>query len=211
MAIKPILFNTEMVRAILDGRKTQMRMAIKPVALGLEYEDGSPARLPPYQPEDVLWVRESFSIWQTGQIPDLRRNYLYKADFQGDPSKVVWRPSIHMPKEAARLFLRVTGVGVERLRDMTIKDVMCELGECEIVTDINENSTYKKFPPKKLTSTEPIPELRSLERYGIALLMKEVWNTTIKSADRDKYGWDANPWVWKIEFERCEKPEEWPQ
>lgn len=137
MDVKPILFNTEMVRAILEGRKTVTRRVVKPQPAG----DGSaPVPLktrpgywnswgddnvyrPPYQPGDILWVRET---WQTKR----GGGYLYKADtigsfdlFMTPEGRVVnyipWRPSIHMPREAARIFLKVTGVRVERLRDIT--------------------------------------------------------------------------------------------
>lgn len=89
-------------------------------------------------------------------------------------------PSIHMPREAARIFLRVTGVRVEKLRDMVLGDVLVE--------GITEADTYES----------------TWERWH------QTWNSTIKPADHERYGWQANPWVWIIQFERCEKPEGWP-
>ena len=80
-----------------------------------------------------------------------------------------------MPKEAARIWLKVTDVRVERLQDMTDDDAEAE--GC-----FDYTSTALGFP--------------------------DVWDSTIKKSDIDRYGWDANPWVWVIEFERCEKPEE---
>ena len=104
------------------------------------------------------------------------------------------RPSIHMPKEAARIWLKVTDVRVERLREITPKD-----SENEGVGNLfYEDIGYSE----KNYGTEVDPE------YGIA---KEqfawLWESTIKKSDIDRYGWGANPWVWVIEFERCEKPE----
>ena len=89
---------------------------------------------------------------------------------------VRWTPSIHMPKEAARIFLKVTSVKVERLQNM------------------DEESGLKEGIPKRGS------------RLPIFVFM-ELWDSTIKKSDLDEYGWDANPWVWVIEFERCEKPE----
>ena len=104
------------------------------------------------------------------------------------------RPSFHMPKEAARIWLKVTDVRVERLREITPKD-----SENEGVGNLfYEDIGYSE----KNYGTEVDPE------YGIA---KEQfawrWESTIKKSDIDRYGWGANPWVWVIEFERCEKPE----
>lgn len=127
---KPILFNTEMVRAILDGRKTQTRRVITPQPeksgnLGLyrwkcytdmvgESEVSSKLRNSPlakYTIGDILYVRETWGLsFGTDAV-------YYKAD--NEPIRITWQPSIHMPKEAARIFLRVTDVRVERLQDIT--------------------------------------------------------------------------------------------
>lgn len=169
MAVKPILFNTEMVRAILDGRKTQTRRlckgqpqdgAISPMKMGYE---------PPYRPGDVLYVRETWA-----KVPGTPP-YIYKATFGAGERK--WRPSIHMPKDAARLFLRVTNVRCERLRD--------GLGCLQALQAEGVKSTT--FP-------------------SILFEFRELWDSTIKPADLPRYGWKSNPWVWVIEFERCEKP-----
>ncbi|WP_243278248.1 hypothetical protein [Intestinimonas butyriciproducens] len=134
--MKPILFNTPMVQDILAGRKTVTRMAIKDMdiingwdceadgtpiayidqATGDSYPSTAPA---PYQPGDILWVRETFF--------EYNGRYYYKADGKHNAldslvggSFFKWRPSIHMPREAARLFLRVTDVRVERLQDINL-------------------------------------------------------------------------------------------
>ena len=226
MAIKPILFNTEMVRAILDGRKTCTRRVIKlqPQSRlcytyagshkgcigkwtypnrgahefwGEEYklpenikdEELSKQWNPPYHTDDILYVRET---WK--KAPD---GYYYYEDWQrNDIADVTkWKPSIHMPKKAARIWLKVTDVRVERLQDITPKGAESEGVGNLFYDDIGYG--------EKNYRTEVDPE------YGIA---KEqfawLWESTIKKSDLDRYGWDANPWVWVIEFERCEKPEE---
>lgn len=194
MSEKPILFNTEMVRAILDGRKTQTRRLMKRHIAPVLYDDNIPApdriRMNaagtmsfdwsgrviggfdlkmPCKPGDVLYVRET---WK--KVPGVPP-YIYKATYS--VGEVNWRPSIHMPKEAARLFLRVTDVRVERLRD--------GLGCLQALQAEGVKSTT--FP-------------------SILFEFKELWNSTIKPADLPRYGWGANPWVWVIEFERISKP-----
>lgn len=176
MAIKPILFNTEMVRAILDGRKTCTRRTLKHPFIvhpnGYITKPRGNENLcpydPPYQPGDILYVRETWKKAPNG--------YYYYEDWQRDDIADVtkWKPSIHMPKEAARIWLKVTDVRVERLQDMTDDDAEAE--GC-----FDYTSTALGFP--------------------------DVWDSTIKKSDLDSYGWNANPWVWVIEFERCEKPE----
>jgi hypothetical protein len=193
MAIKPILFNTEMVRAIMDGRKSCTRRMVKPqpdekhtYPLGFvtdstekkevgcfgfginEYGGSIQYAKPQYQPGDLLYVRETF-------IQAAARTFWYKADDNlWIPKGLHWKPSIHMPKEAARIWLKVTNVRVERLQDMTDDDAEAE--GC-----FDYTSTALGFP--------------------------DVWDSTIKKSDLDSYGWNANPWVWVIEFERCEPQE----
>lgn len=220
MAIKPILFNTDMVRAILAGIKTHKRR----IAKGFIPDDavwGYTAFTPkgyiscrgtfadgygekffklPCEPGDILYVRETwerFECWNcegddNGNCPKnpqesvLNRTcgcYMYRAtdEIFGDAK---WHPSIHMPKEAARIWLRVTDVRVERLQDITIDEIRKE-------------------------GLEPRFDVKDKFSDGIARgRFLELWNSTIKKSDLDRYGWDANPWVWVIEFERCEKPED---
>lgn len=199
MAIKPILFNTEMVRAILDGRKTCTRRLIKPQwkecptckYVHNEYIYDKMAenvycarcgyslvteRRSPYQQGDILYVRET---WCKGSYGNEKEKYYYKAD--DNNFFCTWHPSIHMPKEAARIWLKVTDVRVERLQDITADSIRNEglsslavhCGDMEIALKEWEN----------------------------------LWNSTIRKSDLERYGWEANPWVWVIEFERCEKPE----
>lgn len=189
--VLPILFNMEMVRAILDCRKSCTRRIIKPQPQGyfevseeplyIYDTDGKQGKItPPYQPGDILYVRETF-------IQAAAHIFWYKADDKPWMSKdLLWKPSIHMPKEAARIWLKVTDVRVERLQDITGLSVQKE----GIEVDPNECASKFDF----------ISEL--------FLLFQELWDSTIKKSDLDSYGWDANPYVWVIEFERCEKPKE---
>lgn len=208
MPIKRILFNTEMVRAILDGRKTCTRRLVRflpgenpqwtgYIRDGLMLYNGKNEpciRKAPYQPGDVLYIRETWT--------EECEKYYYRADYDSDyldpcetlsggypascrnhpgcdgcmatSTRIHWHPSIHMPKEAARIWLKVTDVRVERLQDMTDDDAEAE---------------------------------GCFDYTSITLGFPDVWDSTIKKSDLDRYGWDANPWVWVIEFERCEKPE----
>ena len=220
MAIKPILFNTEMVRAILDGRKTCTRRickdaneytvpdmdfynadsrtyAVHNFADKEQMEQLSTAeRTCPICPGDILYVRETWehfdccccegdehgNCYQEPQQNVLNKSYgcyMYRAtdEIYGDAR---WHPSIHMPKEAARIWLKVTDVRVERLQDITSEQIGREGVEVEY--------------PHVLNGEE--------KRYAFSTL----WNSTIKKPDINHYGWDANPYVWVIEFERCEKP-----
>lgn len=179
MAIKPILFNTEMVRAILDGRKSCTRRVVKPQPTA---RYGAQCIKPPYQPGDILYVRETWKKAPNG--------YYYYEDWQrGDIADITkWKPSIHMPKEAARIWLKVTNVRVERLQEITVDGCHRE-GiniETSAVTDGETLNRKHDF---------------SLEKF------ETLWDSTVKKSDIDRYGWDANPWVWVIEFEMCEKPE----
>ena len=203
MAIKPILFNTEMVRAILDGRKSCTRRVIKPqpdekhtYPLGFvndstekkeigcfgfaanEYGGSIQYVKPPYRyaPGDILYVRESYS--------ELSFGYVYKADGENIDhlgNVIKWHPSIHMPKDAARIWLKVTDVSVERLQDININGIR------------NEGFSFAAVHAGDMEI--------AVEEW------KMLWNSTIKKSDLDRYGWDANPYVFVIEFERCEKPE----
>lgn len=195
--VLPILFNMEMVRAILDGRKSCTRRIIKPQPQGyfevseeplyIYDTDGKQGKItPPYQPGDILYVRET---WK--QAPN---GYYYYEDWQrnniADVTK--WKPSIHMPKKATRIWLKVMNVRVERLQEITDEQAKREgiqYDECPT------GFTWKQETDMHNCYTTPIGAMQAL------------WNSTIKKPDLDQHGWDANPWVWVIEFERCEKPE----
>lgn len=196
--MKPILFNTEMVQAIMDGRKVVTRRIVKfkegqnprwtgYVADG-EVIYGShniPAVKAPYQTGDILYVRETWKCLQACYPPS-HCTIEYKAGGTEKFNKIIalpttkgeWKPSIHMPKEAARIFLRVKYCRPERLQDMVLADVLME--------GVTEGDSYKD----------------TWNRWH------DLWNSTIPAADLSTYGWEANPWVWVIRFERCEKPQE---
>ena len=194
MRERPILFNTEMVKAILEGRKTCTRRAIKfssgmtgrPIGkagdssnpLGVMYPGG--IKRPPYQRGDILYVRETWCSAYDGE------KYFYLADKLTNREErlllnydnVKWHPSIHMPKEATRIRLKATDVRVERLQEITETQAQAEGCNSGLLTG-------------------PCTARGQFEN---------LWNSTIKKSDTDRYGWSVNPWVWVIEFERCEKP-----
>lgn len=211
MKEKPILFNTEKVKAILDGKKTCTRQLIKrtpsnddPCGYGFwkefnkednnwyikdythsatwwtlkEYID----KFSRYHVGDILYVRETWCF-------DSEQMYRYKATLSEDTEKirkafgVRWHPSIHMPKEAARIFLKVTNVRIERLHEITEEGAKAE-GVCGLCYDAKTGE----------------------EKYDMTWF-KLFWDSTVNKKDLDKYGWEINPFVWVIEFERIHKEE----
>lgn len=219
MAIKPILFNTEMVRAILDGKKSCTRRINKDandyVVPDMEFYDPEKRtyavhnyadkehtdklsiaeRTCPICPGDILYVRESYS--------ELSFGYVYKADGENIDhlgNVIKWHPSIHMPKKEARIWLKVTDVKVERLKEMKPVDVIKEGAYPDCWDCLN---TYGESGSQCCYGTEE----QCSQCDEVMMEWEKLWNSTIKKSDLDRYGWDANPWVWVIEFERCEKPE----
>lgn len=229
--VLPILFNTEMVRAILDGRKTCTRRVIKPQPQsrlcytyagshkgcigkwtypnrgahefwGEEYklpenikdEELSKQWNPPYHTDDILYARETWKKAPNG--------YFYYEDWQrNDIADVTkWKPSIYMPKDAARIWLKVTDVRVERLQEMKPVDVIKEGAYLDCWDCLN---TYGESGSQCCYGTEE----QCSQCDEVMMEWEKLWNSTIKKSDIDRYGWDANPYVWVIEFERCEKPE----
>lgn len=231
MAIKPILFNTEMVRAILDGRKTCTRRICKDAneytVPDMEFYNADKRtyavhnfadkehmeqlstveRTCPICPGDILYVRET--VWQKigyyldidgDTKPSWYNEFKYVASDEKPETgwNYSWakRPSIHMPKEAARIWLKVTDVRVERLQEIT------EEQACVEGTDPWDEACYENngwHPTFSDPDSGGDPNM--IDGFH------KLWNSTIKKSDLDRYGWDANPWVWVIEFERCEKPE----
>lgn len=239
MAIKPILFNTEMVRAILDGRKSCTRRIVKSQPQGRlcytfaggdcgtwgypsktayetwgnEYklpEDITDEELkrrwnPPYRTDDILYVRETWKKAPNG--------YYYYEDWQkNDIADITkWKPSIHMPKEAARIWLKVTNVRVERLQEITEVQAQAE----GIRGYSKDGNLYKyavtddwwiDFHNKHRKSFFGGTWWQDMPRTAKDAF-SYLWNSTVKKSDLNRYGWNANPCVWVIEFERCEKPE----
>ena len=230
VAIKPILFNTEMVQAILDGRKTCTRRVIKPqpdekhtYPLGFvtdstekkevgsfgfaanEYGGSIQYVKPPYRyaPGDILYVRETWCALPVNEAGHMRGHcvYYYRADGELRPEgwRGKWHPSIHMPKEAARIWLKVTDVMVERLQEMKPVDVIKEGAYPDCWDCLN---TYGESGSQCCYGTEE----QCSQCDEVMMEWEKLWTSTIKKSDLDCYGWDANPYVWVIEFERCEKP-----
>ena len=212
MRVLPILFNTEMVRAILDGRKTCTRQICKDANeytvpdmdfynadkrtyavhnfIDREHTEqlSTAERTCSICPGDILYVRETWCALPVNEVGHMRGHsiYYYRADGDLRPEgwRGKWRPSTQMPKEAARIWLKVTDVSVERLNDITDKGAEREGAQPDYPFDYDVD----KWP--------------NLEHF------KKIWNSTIKKSDIDRYGWDANPWVWVIEFGLCDKPSE---
>ena len=202
---KPIICGDSMVRAILSGNKTVTRrltnlkdQSVVKCGPKTIAALGHPlvAASSPYDSGDTLWVRETWTAWSPtmGTMPEI----YYRADNILNPENknffaVTWRPAIYMPKSIARLFLRVTDTRLVRLQDITDDDA--EREGCE--ADWFDFSDDPDYPRMEITATP---------RMAFA----ELWDSLRKPADRVKYGWAANPWVWRIAFERCEKPDGWP-
>lgn len=220
--VLPVLFNTDMVRAILDGRKTVTRRLVKksqcmladrkePHELNRKYDpfDGmtdaelvSSTYRPPCQQGDILYVRETWAFLPCVECMDEGPSchiepvvyddgdcesegcFVYKASHPR-PERVSWTPSIHMPKQAARIWLKVTNVWAERLQDMNIDDFIAEGVAIRPEAFNDPENAYQQAKEEFI----------------------HIWDSTIKKADIDRYCWSASPWVWAIGFERCEKPE----
>ena len=227
--MKPILFNTPMTRAILEGRKRVTRRIVKcqpmpatetepPCQIKLAKEGRfkgewhlfrddpllDPAKqspwgmqyTPPYQPDDILYVRETWKQ-ATGDTAGggygLFDTYVYKADGKAKDDYPLdrlmvegkWHPSIHMPKKAARIFLLVTDVRAEQLQEITEEQAKSEGAVAPFLYD----EGWKK-------------EIGTARDSFIG-----IWDSTVTPEDREKYGWEANPWVWVIEFRRISKEE----
>lgn len=248
--MKPILFNTDMVRAITRGKKTETRRKIpqrlinrwkaheawqKNWSASTEF-----AKLPsyaqevesekdfynkwenfPYQIGEMLYVRETWvhGYYACGEEPDGRdawyveydpecSSIVYKAQALDDAAwfataddhpdeRIPWRPSIHMRKEDARLFLRVTDIYAERLQDITNKGCIaegCEGTPCFACHGSGTGGPWGGCPDCAGTGWQEPPLLDFMS----------TWESTIKETEKDLYGWEANPWVWVIKFEVAE-------
>lgn len=204
MRTLPILFKTEMVQALLAGRKTCTRRLVKflpgknpqwtgYIKDGLMLYNGKNEpciRKALYQPGDILYVRETWHKYTkrvgNGEFCHLAEFYGYKASIaNSEDANEPWHPSIHMPKEAARIWLKVTDVRVERLQEITEDGAKEEGANCKNGKNVGLEEKMRRT---------------AIERFA------EIWNSTIKKSALDRYGWDANPYVWVIEFERYEKP-----
>ena len=196
--MKPMPFSTPMVRAIREGRKTQTRRVIKgDIYPGWDMKQQCPSYLRErdgklygkpvacrYPPGAVLWVRETWAPCATiDSFLDDKNLYIYAADFDG-PVSWKWRPSIHMPREAARLFLKVEKVRLERLQEITPEDIVAEGLPSFIISPGHEH--YSNVCGKNWLG------------YG---WYRELWDSLYAMRGCP---WEINPWVWVIEFMRKE-------
>lgn len=248
MAERPIIFSTPMVQAILDGRKTQTRRVIKPqpiektcfgicegsthkanigkVGFGEENEVRSYIKTP-YQPDDVLWVRETwcqlYELDGNDQAIENTEKYYYAADgcnptpfnhfpdedgYNGDRGCPRWKPSIHMPRAAARIFLRVKDVRVERVQDISVEDVWREgIDVGDVLPEPDLRSMIPMWDTLSKAKQNEYIAMWAKSHYFKCLdkakeanrAFSELWDSL--NAKRG-YGWDENPWVWVYEFER---------
>lgn len=266
MKIKPILFNTEMVKAILAGRKLQTRRIVKyshgevfDLASWFDYNKNSDREplcfwfdvigkfgstydcIEPYaRAGDILYVRET---WNYGYVEtsdaeyshevwfeeidykergnesfiDYISHFYYKADDEGSDIGMTWRPSIHMPKEAARIFLKVTKVHVEKLQDISEYEAQLEgvrytdfgMYTPSWKASIDGGQTFHASRPIHYSGYHVKDVTNPEQCYPTAKsAFANLWNSTLKKSVRDKYGFEANPLVWVYTFERCEKPED---
>ncbi|WP_315074139.1 hypothetical protein [uncultured Clostridium sp.] len=227
---KQILFNTEMVKAILEDRKNTTRRIIKGVegldfiGIGIDpkeientaafghgnFKDIVNAKIEkhikaPCLQEDILYVRETWNFLNCVECDGNAGNgciempvnykgnrgcFAYKVNSVVDMDS--WKPSIHMPKEAARIFLKVKEVRVERIQDITEEQAINE-GVGDLFLDYIANCQDEKYKVPMDHETLAIDQFELL------------WDSTIKKSDIDHYGWKSNPWVWVIEFERIER------
>lgn len=202
MKERPILFSTPMVRAILEGRKSQTRRIMKPQP---EYSEGMskwvlyPKQHPtvyadlinaykycPYgQVGDILWVRET---WAYRRPIDAEQDwcsyYYYATDYDEYVDR--WKPSIFMPKEASRLKLKVTNIRVERIQGISYEDAVLE--GIESSNEFQSNEGY-------------LHQYKDYIVDDFALDAVDSYHTLWESIN-GKYSWQSNPWVWVIEFER---------
>lgn len=188
MKERPIIFSGPMVKAILEGRKTQTRRVVKQpnrkdgaqLLPELLKEIGVGSACPFGEIGDHLWVRETWASAPTRnktKPSNLKKGELieYRATYPND-SHFAWRPSIHMPRAFSRLTLEVIKVRVERVQDISRNDICAEIGA--------------------LPDYEGQPYRRDLTQLWI-----DLWDSI--NAKRG-YGWSVNPWVWVIEFKRVQ-------
>lgn len=218
MKFIPILYSTPMVQAINEDRKTQTRRTknleyinekpdnwffLKSLlrsdgVLFFLFEgfqgDSKLVKCPYGQPGDVLWVRETFHYVHDAETNKFLK-YGYKADWSigitsHPKNKGIWRPSIHMPKEAARLFLQIQDIRVERLQDISENDAIAE-GVAFVGKTPSGHNLYKDYR----------------ERFIEPFFAPENSFMSLWVSINGQRSWMSNPWVWVIEFEKIYKPE----
>lgn len=206
MKEKPILFSGSMVRAILEGRKTQTRRMMQPQPLpdipsgkyryygeveGIHYLETMECTprygrhiacgKPPYRPGDRLWVRETFAEHPEQAIMAYRADGEEFEDADGFLWEPKWTPSIHMPRAASRITLEVTDVRAERLQDISAEDVEAE------GVEVLESPEGKRFHSVYDGAGYWDPD----HRYAYQTLWEGIYGLS---------SWESNPWVWVIGF-----------
>ena len=230
MRVLPILFNTPMTQSVLAGNKTQTRRVVTPqprektipvyengvlswayMVAGICYVDKAKPR---YQPGDVLYVRET---WQKDG-----KRFVYRADKDNRGNSAYynehcrldggWRPSIHMPREAARIFLRVTDVRVERLQDSfndPITPILAVQAEGIDIGDTCRECLETYICPCCVEALDD--DGTTLDECGMLDENRgefsDLWDSTIKKRDLPRLGWMGNPWVWVYSFKQISKEE----
>jgi len=208
MKFIPILFSTAMVQALQAGRKTQTRRVVKPQPIdntevdgnffegnykGFVKVDGHPdwQRLfaenhGPYKKGDVLWVRETWAKFDTLAKAGIEQEFIYRSLGESIPG-LKWKPSIFMPKAAARIFLKIKDIRVERLQAISEADAIAEG-----VEKYHDTGFYKMYGGKR--ENDWVANAYASYAY--------LWESI-----NGPESWDVNPWVWVVEFEQIEKPE----
>lgn len=237
MKERPILFSAPMVRAILDGRKTQTRRIVKnpdsaisgcDISALIDQSSVIESHCPYGKVGDQLWVREKFQPlwaegfdWDSEKKPDYKIGFGYDISYPATDGIVEWidgddnitdrcRPSIHMPRWASRIQLEITGVRVERLNDISEADAAAEgmiftdygltcfhqgaagdVGNCPA-----PESHHQKRPGWSWKPTTHQDQCYHTAKYAFGNLWESI---------NGAGSWEANPWVWVIEFKRVEK------
>lgn len=186
---RPILFSGAMVRAILDGKKRQTRRVVKPAAPYVSTDSGldiqwvlGDLRCPYGEAGERLWVRETWAQFHNAMI------------YAATPAMITvdkWKPSIHMPRWASRLTLGIKSVRVERIQDISEADAIAEGIRAERDTILPERTVYPLYG-----EWEPLKQVTADPKWAY----RTLWDSI--NAKRG-YGWEKNPWVWAIEFERA--------
>lgn len=251
--LKSILMNTEMVRATLAGRKTSLRRLVKPQpshffncvmgeprpingeGYGAVLPDGTEQMFsPPYQTGDLLYVREAWcmatDLFGADPGPVYMADYTESELLDLRSRHFRWKPSVHMPKDIARLFLRVTDVRLEQLQEITehqaIREGIVRMFDHmtdQQYADWSQNAAPGSQKPDwawsnylwhghfgALGGGNRLSDAWDYQSSGYEdprASFSSLWNSTIPLKDWPTCGWHANPWVWVIEFERCDKPE----
>ncbi len=221
---RPIIFKDEMVRAILEGRKTQTRRVMKPQPeAGLEFTPFAPFGVVNGKgdrlicrhgkPGDRLWVRETWCPVDDTELDgerwvDFRATPRYAlshpAGWDNDPDNpeaLKWRPSIHMPRWASRITLEITDVRVERLQDISEEDAKAE--GAQYFPNLPGMSPWGQDNRWSMEQPESVEQCLGTARYAFANYFCKLAGDA-STGIHDPRPWDSNPWVWVIEFRRVE-------